>query len=108
MPPKQASRPAADASTLGMAVPEDLRIAQWNMGLPGAEHYAKDNRIEEVLDTAAKRIVNMSKVAHIICLNELHPAHQAGLDTRVADHACLSMVGANCGDVLIWCLIIMS
>ena len=56
--------------------------------------FSKNNKIEAHLDTAAKRIVGMSKVAHIIVFNELHAAHQAGLDRRLADHECISMVGA--------------
>ena len=43
---------AADASTLGVAWPGDLRIAQWNMGIPEAKNFSKNNRIEEILDSA--------------------------------------------------------
>ena len=52
----------------------------------------------------------MSKVAHLIVLNELHAARQVGLDERLSteDHACIAMAGASCGDALVWCLIIIS
>ena len=99
---------AVDASTLGRATPEDLRVAQLNLGLVQANSFSHGRTIEEHLDTLQRWILDMSKHVHIIVLNELHPAHRAGLGRRLEQRDGLSFVGAKCGDALIWCLIIMS
>ena len=99
---------AVDASTLGLLAPDDLRVAQLNFGLAQPNRFSKDNNIEEHLDTLHRWILDMSKRAHIIVLNELHQVHHVSLDMRRLEHPLrLLCVGVPCGDALVWCLILI-
>ena len=82
----------------------DLRVGQWNMGLPTDKVFSKGNVIDEKLRIAAQRIKTMSDYVHVIGINELHSSFQAQLDKYLGVFAeQVKMVGMTCGDALIWC-----
>ena len=73
------------------------------MGLPQENSFAKNNRIVDILEDAAQKIVAMGRHCHVIVINELHAAHQGTLDFRLSFIAPnLRMLGWPSGDALIW------
>ena len=88
----------AGASTPGRA---PLKVAQWNLGLNTADAFQRDNRIAHILDTTADTVAEMLINVDIVCLNELHAAHQAQLDHLLAWHG-VRFMGFNIGDAVAW------
>ena len=89
---------------MGLATAEDLRVGQLNIGLSTAQHFSKDGKIHEHLQAAASRIRVMAEHVHVVALNEVHPAFHEELDQNLRNASeKLSMVAAECGDVLVWC-----
>ena len=89
---------------LDLASSADLRVGQWNMGLPSENHFSKDGKIHELLSKAATWIKLMADYVHVVALNELHPAFQGELDKKLRDVSSrVRMVGLKSGDALVWC-----
>ena len=73
------------------------------MGVPQANSFSKNGRINEVIKDAAQNIGKMGQFCHVIVLNELHAAHQSELDKQLLENdKSLRMLGWPSGDVLIW------
>ena len=102
-----APRPGASTpGDLHLANCADLRVGQWNVGLPSPQLFSKDGKIHEHLRTAAARIRLMAEFVHVVAvaLNELHPKYQEELDKSLGQTSeNLQMVAVASGDVLIWC-----
>ena len=100
-----APRPGAPTpGNLHLANCADLRVGQWNVGLPSPDLFSKDGKIHEHLRTAAARIRLMAEFVHVVALNELHPEYQEELDRNLGQTSeNLQMVAVESGDVLVWC-----
>ena len=101
--PTGAPTPGAPTAGLPLASPEDLRVGEWNMGLPQANSFSKNDRIKDILEDATQKIMAMGTRCNVIFLNELHASLQSALDSQLSEaETSLQMRGWTSGDVLIW------
>ena len=101
-------RPGAPTpGPLPLATAEDLRVAQWNMGLATERHFSKHGKIHAALLNAAARIRLMAEYVHVVALNELCSAFHEELDKILSEPSPtapkLQMVAMESGDALVWC-----
>ena len=70
----------ASASTPGLApaTGADLRAASINIGMPTESSFARKRNAK--LGQVADDLNAMLSVAHVVGINELHPAHHAAID----------------------------
>ena len=97
------SAAVAGASTPGGAAPK-VSLATWNMGIPGEHSFSRKNNIAVILETSADYLFQMLDVVDFVAMNELHPAHHANLNKRLAEsYPDIAFMGFKQGDAIAWC-----
>ena len=79
-----------------------LGVASWNFGIPTEETFRRDNRIVSILERTADILAEMLMEVDIVAINELHPAHQAQLNTYIVYQQGLGFLGFESGDGICW------
>ena len=97
------SAAVAGASTPGGAAPA-VRLATWNMGISSEHSFSRNNCINLILETSAEYLFQMLDVVDFVAMNELHPAHHASINKRLANnYPDIAFMGFKHGDAVAWC-----